>query len=490
MYVIWVSHISLDFTFMDVIIIKEESRVSTYRIRLNACAFFLLSGRMEEMKERKNSSIAGELIRFSMPLILSGILQQLYSWADAFIVGHAEGELQLGAVGATHSLSWFFINTILGFTLGLSILGAQEYGKGDHDKVRRILSNFLPILSAVYVLLAVSGIVFAEPILRVMDTPAEIFDYSLQYFKIVLIGIPFLTVYNLYAALLRAIGNTKISFYAVLISSVLNVALDILLVVILPYGVGGAAWATVISQIAMTAFIVIYGNNKYAQLNIKCEDISFDRGIFKEGLSFSIPPTIQNSVTSLGNLVLQNFMNGFGASTVLAITTAYRVDSITILPMINLGAAVSSMTARAKGAGDTRRIKSCTKTGVILVAGVSAVLAAGVFFFGANFVEIFGVTGEALETGGQFFRDLSYFYVIFGIAIVLRSALEGIGDITYSSTVGIVTLGVRIVSSYLLKPHFANRTIAFAEGISWIFLMIMMGIRVVYKRREVGITAK
>ena len=442
------------------------------------------------MTERKSGSIAGELIRFSMPLILSGILQQLYSWADAFIVGHAEGELQLGAVGATHSLSYFFINTILGFTLGLSILGAQEYGKGNHEKVRRILSTFLPILCGVYALLAVCGIVFAGPILRVMDTPAEIFDYSYQYFSIVLIGIPFLAVYNIYAALLRAVGNTKLSFYAVLISSALNVVLDILFVVVLPYGVGGAAWATVISQIAMTVFIVIYSNNKYAQLNIKREDITFDRGIFKEGMSFSIPPTIQNSVTSLGNLVLQNFMNGFGASTVLAITTAYRVDSITILPMINLGAAVSSMTARAKGAGDTGRIKSCTQTGVIMVAGVSAVLAAGVFLFGANFVEIFGVTGEALETGGQFFRDLSNFYVIFGIAIVLRSTLEGIGDITYSSTIGIVTLGVRIASSYLLRPHFGNRTIALAEGISWCFLLVMMGARVIYKKREVGLNTK
>jgi len=442
------------------------------------------------MKERTKGSIAGELIRFSLPLILSGILQQLYSWADAFIVGHAEGELQLGAVGATHSLSWFFINTIMGFTLGLSILGAQEYGRGNTGKVRRILAVFLPTLCGVYVLLSVCGIVFAEPILGVMNTPAEIFNYSLEYFRVVLMGIPFLAVYNLYAALLRAIGNTKISFYAVLLSSVLNVALDILLIVILPYGVGGAAVATVISQIAMTVFIVIYSNNKYVQLNIKREDMGFDRGVFKEGLSFSVPPTIQNSVTSLGNLVLQNFMNGFGATTVLAITTAYRVDSITILPIINLGAAVSSMTARAKGAGDTHRIRSCAKTGIIMVAAVSAVLAAGVYFFGIYFVEIFGVTGKALETGGQFFRDLSNFYVIFGIAGVLRSVLEGIGDITYCSTVGIATLGVRIVSSYLLRPFFANRTVALAEGISWCFLMVMMGIRVAYKRQEVGISAK
>lgn len=440
------------------------------------------------MKEGKSSSIAAELFRFSLPLILSGVLQQLYSWADAFIVGHAEGELQLGAVGATHSLTWFFVNTIMGFTLGLSILGAQEYGRGNIQKVRRILAGFLPVLCCVYAVLALCGIIFAEPILRAMNTPEEIFGYSLQYFKIVLIGIPFLAVYNLYAALLRAIGNTKLSFYAVLLSSVLNVALDILFVVILPYGVGGAAIATVISQIAMTVFMVTYSNNKYAQLNIKREDIGFDREIFKEGLSFSIPPTIQNSITSLGNLVLQNFMNGFGAITVLSITTAYRVDSIMILPIINLGAAVSSMTARAKGAGDTHRIKNCMKTGLIMVSGVAAVLAVCMFFFGVSFVEMFGVTGEALDVGRQFFRDLSNFYVMFGMAVVMRSVLEGIGDITYSSTIGIVTLGVRIAASYLMRAGFDNRTVALAEGVSWCFLLLMMGIRVLYRRRETGIS--
>ncbi len=450
----------------------------------------LLSGRVAVMKGKGSRSIAGELIRFSMPLILSGVLQQLYSWADAFIVGHAEGELQLGSIGATHSLSYFFINTILGFTLGLSIMAAQEYGRGNADKIRRILASFLPVLCGAYTLLSVGGIVFAGPILTLMNTPAEIFDYSLQYLKIVLIGIPFLAVYNLYAALLRAVGNTKLSFYAVLLSSGLNIALDILFVVILPYGVGGAAMATVISQAAMTVFIVIYSTRKYVQLSVNREDKGIERSIIKEGLSFSVPPTIQNSVTSFGNLVLQNFMNGFGASTVLAITTAYRVDSIMLLPVINMGAAVSSMVARAKGADDTSRIKNCLNTGVVIVFAIAAVLSVGMFFLGAEFVAVFGVTGEALEAGRRFFRDLSNFYVIFGIATVLRSSLEGIGDISFCSMAGIATLITRIVFSFLLRPFFAGRTVALAEGISWCFLLLMMGIRALYKRRELGIIKK
>ena len=158
---------------------------------------------------QKKQSTARELILFSMPLILSGILQQLYSWADAFIVGHAEGELPLAAVGATTSISMFLINTILGLTLGLSSLGAQHYGRRDPSAVTRILSCFLPLIVLLYAVLSAAAYACASPILRLMDTPADIFAWSLDYLKIIFIGIPFLACYNLFAALLRAVGNTK-----------------------------------------------------------------------------------------------------------------------------------------------------------------------------------------------------------------------------------------------------------------------------------------
>ena len=439
------------------------------------------------MTNSKNRSMAAELFRFSMPLVLSGILQQLYNWADAFIVGHAEGELQLGAVGATHSMSILFTNTIIGFTLGLSIMGAQEYGRGNTQKIKRILTTFGPLLCVVYTLIAIAGILFTGTFLKVMDTPGEMFGYAFDYLRIILVGIPFLAVYNLYAALLRAVGNTKLSFYAVLLSSVLNVLLDILFVVILPYGVAGAAIATVISQVAMAVYIVITSTVKYTYFSVKREEWQFDRAVLKEGMGFSIPPTIQHSITSFGNLLLQNFMNGFGANTVLAITTAYRVDSLMLLPVFNLGAAVSSMVARAKGAEDRPKIKNCLKTGCIMGAVSSGVLALGMFMFGAVFVGMFGITGEALEIGRVFFRDLSKFYVLFGIATVTRSSLEGIGDISYCSLMGVVTLATRIGTSYLLRPFFMERTVAIAEGISWIVILVLMGIRVMHKRREMGI---
>jgi len=436
------------------------------------------------MTKRETASTVRELIFFCLPLILSGILQQLYSWADAFIVGHAEGELQLAAIGATTSVSYFLINSILGFTLGLSILGGQHYGRKDTDTVQKILHTFLPLLAVGYVILALAAFVLTEPILRLMNTPQDILAYAVSYLRLVFMGIPFLAIYNLFAALLRAVGNTKAAFYSVLLSSCLNVVLDLLLVVAFKWGVAGAAAATVLSQFAMTVFIVIYSSRKYSFLHFRIGRQKFDRTVFVRGLKFSIPPAVQNSVTSLGNLVLQNFMNGFGSVTVLAITTAYRVDSMMLLPIINLGAAISSMAARAKGADDRTKIKSTFCYGLALMVAVCGVLSVVMFLFGAEFVAIFGVGGQALQIGRQFFRDLSVFYVLFGIGIVLRSVLEGTGDVTCCSLIGIGMLASRVLFSYLLKPFLAGRTIAIAEGMAWTLMLAVLIIRTWQKHRQ------
>lgn len=429
-------------------------------------------------------STAREMIAFSLPLILSGVLQQLYSWADAFIVGHAEGELPLAAVGATGAITSFLINTIIGLTLGLSILAAQRYGGGDRPAVGRILRCFLPLLVCAYAVLSALAACFAAPILRVMGTPEDIFHWSHSYLRIIFAGVPFLACYNLFAAMLRAVGDTKAAFYAVLLSSVLNVALDVLFIVGFGWGVGGAAAATVISQAAMTVFMALYAGRRYPWMLEKADGPWFDRGVFAQGMRFSVPPAIQNSVTSVGNLVLQNFMNSFGSVTVLAITTAYRVDSMMLLPIINLGAAISSMTARAKGAGDEGKIRRCFSTGLCMMVTVAAALSVVMFLLGATFVGIFGVTGEALSIGAQFFRDLSIFYTLFGAGIVLRSVLEGVGDITCASIIGMGMLGARIAFSYLMRPYFGGRAIAFAEGAAWTLMLLVLIWRMAWMRRK------
>ena len=435
----------------------------------------------------KQQSAARTLLTFSLPLILSGVLQQLYSWVDAFIVGHIEGETALAAIGSTGAVTELFAFSITGFTLGLSILAAQKFGERDTRSVTRILSGFFVPLLAVYTALSLLGTVCTEPILALLRTPANMFPYALRYLRLIFLGFPFLTLYNLYAAMLRAIGNSRAPFYGILLSSALNVALDVLLVAVLPFGVGGAALATVISQIAMAVFIALYATAKYPMLRLSLRAPREDGALLRAGCALGFPPAIQTSITALGNAVLQNFMNGFGSPTVAAVTTAYRIDSIMLLPVINLGAAISTMVAQSKGAGETPKIKKFLFSGIGMMAVVSVVLSVLMYFFGGDLIALFGVEAEASAIGTRFFRSISGFYILFATANAFRGAIEGIGRVLYSSLVWIAALAGRIALSYLLAAPLGNMAIAFAEGLSWVAILLLYVPGLIRRRSDLGL---
>ncbi len=431
----------------------------------------------------KNENIAWTLVKFCTPLILSGILQQLYNWADAFIVGNVNGETALAAIGAVSSINNFYIMAITGFTTGLSILIAQKFGSGEREQISRILSTFLVILGVIFTVVAVVVFNVSGRLLTVMDTPADIFENSKTYLQIITVGVPFLTVYNLYAAAIRAIGDSRAPFYAVLVSSAVNVVLDILFVAGFGWGVKGAAVATVIAQAAMTAFMIIYGVCRHPVIRFKTGKI-FSRDCLARGFSFGTPPMVQSCINSFGNMILQAFMNGFGTATVAAITTAYRVDCIALLPVINLGSGISTLVAQSYGAGDKKRAWNIFKSGVGLMIIVSSVLTLLVVTFGGKMVEIFGAGPEVVAIGTDFFRSLAKFYVIYGLAMACRGYIEGLGEVLYSSIIGVTALAVRIINSYALKPVFDNMVIAYAEGISWTLLLALFAARIAVKEKN------
>ena len=283
---------------------------------------------------------------------------------------------------------------------------------------------------------------------------------------------PFLAVYNLYSALLRAMGDSRAPFYAVVVSSLANVALDLWFVAGLGWQVAGAAAATVLSQGAMALFLLVYANRRYPLLRLSLKEPLFRREDFAQGLRFGLPPALQFSVTAGGNIALQNFMNGFGSHTVAAITTAYRVDTIMLLPIINLGSAISTMVAQSKGAGEPQRARHFWRTGAVMNLVVSLLLMAVMLLFGGKLVALFGVEAEAAAIGRRFFQRISLFYVFFGLACSMRGTIEGTGRVVYSSAVSIAALLLRIALSYLLAGAFLNMAIAYAEGLHWIFMVL------------------
>lgn len=223
---------------------------------------------------KSSLQILKKLLAFSVPLILSGLLQQLFSWVDALIVGNVIGEHALAAVGATSSVSGLFITVFAGFTSGLSILFAQQYGQQPRENAR-LLALFAYLLAAVFTLAAIGGTVFIRPILLLMDTPDALYEDARSYLSIIFLGIPFLAVYNTFSAALRGMGNSRVPFLAVLICSVLNGVLDYWFIVFLGMGIAGAAAATTLSRAAMTLFIIGYTLLRHPELRLLPGDSIF-----------------------------------------------------------------------------------------------------------------------------------------------------------------------------------------------------------------------
>ena len=428
------------------------------------------------MRQSKQGSVLGtgrELFLFSVPLILSGILQQLYNWADAFIVGHSVGEEALAAVGATSTITNLFILLITGFTLGLSIYAAYKKGENEQEEVRRILSSFLLILGVTFLVLSMVGIALADFILTAMNTAKDMFLPASDYLRVILLGIPVLAVYNLYSALLRALNDSKAPFYSVLISSVLNVVLDIIFVSILSFGVTGAAAATVLSQIAMTVFIVFYSIKKYPVLRFTRKEKLLHWKTVKNGAKMGCPPAIQSSINAFGSIALQGFMNGFGTHTVAAVTTAYRIDNILLLPITNLSSGISTKVANSMGRGSKKEATNYLYTGLFMMVVFSVLLMVLMPICGGSMVALFGVGPEATEIGKHYFINVAKFYLFFGLTSALRGYIEGIGRVFVSSMIGILALAARITLSYGLAPSLGNMSIAYSEGLQFILMFTL-----------------
>ena len=234
----------------------------------------------------------------------------------------------------------------------------------------------------------------------------------------------------------------------------------------------------------MTVFIVFYAIKKYPLLRFRLSSVRMDWPVIKKGIGFSLPPAIQSGTSSVGNLILQRFMNGFGEKTVAAITTAYRVDTVIILPIVNFGSGIATVVAQNIGAGNRERAKKVLITGTVMISAISLCLTGIVLWAGEGLIAMFGLTPESVETGRMFFEKIATCYIVYGLAMAVRGFLEGTGDMLFSGIAGITALGVRIAASYLFAERFGNMVIAYAEAFSWIVLLLVYLFRYFMKGRR------
>ena len=333
--------------------------------------------------------ITTTLLQFTLPMLAGSLLQQCYNIADTLIVGQCIGANALAAVGSAYTLMVFLISILLGLSMGSGTVFSLQYGAGDLSALRRSIYVSLLLIGTVTILLNVAVFLWLDPILRWLQVPYDIYPLMRNYLWIIFWGIVFTFLYNFYAALLRAVGDSVTPLWFLAVSVVLNIGLDLFLILVLDQGIEGAAVATVIAQGTAASGILLYTYKIRPELRLHREDMRFDRSSLREITSFSTLTCVQQSVMNFGILMVQGLVNSFGTVVMAAFAAAVKIDSFAYMPVQEFGNAFSTFIAQNFGARKGDRIRRGVRSAFLITIVFSLIISLLVFFFAKPLMLIF-----------------------------------------------------------------------------------------------------
>ena len=427
--------------------------------------------------------ITGTLLRFTLPMMAGALLQQCYNIADTLIVGQFVGPEALAAVGSAYTLMVFLCSILLGLSLGSSTVFSQQYGRGSLSALRHSTWVSFVLILAITVVLNVAAFLALDPILRFLQVPAEVYPLMHDYLWIIFWGILFTFIYNFYAALLRAVGDSVTPLWFLSLSVVLNIGLDLFFILTLDWGIEGAAAATVIAQGAAALGIVIYTYRKRPELKIRRDEIYLDRATLKEITEFSTLTCVQQSVMNLGILMVQGLVNSFGTVVMAAFAAAVKIDAFAYMPVQEFGNAFSTFVAQNFGARKRQRIRRGIRQALLITCLFSLAVSLLIFFFAEPLMLIFVKPDEVeiLRIGAQYLRIEGAFYALIGILFLLYGYYRSVRMPGMSVVLTVLSLGTRVALSYALAslPAVGVTGIWWSIPIGW-FIADLVGI-VYYK---------
>lgn len=422
-------------------------------------------------------NITRALIKFSIPMILGNLLQQLYNVADTFIVGHYIGTDALAAVGSSFTIMTFLTSIILGLCMGSGILFSMFYGAKQLDKMKTSFFVSFVGIGIFSIGLEIVCLLAIDLILNFMNIPRDIFTDTHQYLFIIFLGLVFTFIYNYFSSLLRALGNSKIPLIFLALASIINIGLDIYLVAEVAMGVAGAAVATLIAQAFSAIGIMLYVFLSQKELLPQRKHWHFEREIFEKIKAYSLLTCILQSVMNFGILMIQGLVNSFGLVTMSAFAAAVKIDSFAYMPVQDFGNAFSTYIAQNKGAGLEERIHKGFKVAVVMASIFCIFISALVFIFADKLMLIFieSSKSEIIYQGAQYLRIEGACYLGIGCLFLLYGYYRGVGKPGISVVLTVISLGTRVVLAYLLAPLFGTLAIWWAIPIGW-FLADLIGI--------------
>ena len=437
--------------------------------------------------------ITSTLLRFTLPMMLGSLMQQCYNIADTLIVGRCIGPEALAAVGSAYALMVFLTSVLLGLAMGSGTVFSLQFGAGNFRGLRRSIYVSLVLIGCVTAVLTAAAFLLIDPILRLLQVPSEIYSMLRIYLLIIFGGIPLTFLYNFYAALLRAVGDSVTPLWFLGISVVLNIGLDLLFILVFDMGVGGAALATVMAQGVSAIGLMLYVLGRRPELRLRKEDMHFDRVSVKEIVSFSSLTCVQQSVMNFGILMVQGLVNSFGTAVMAAFAAAVKIDSFAYMPVQEFGNAFSTFVAQNFGAGKQARIRRGVRSAFVTSVLFSLAVSVAVFLLARPLMLIF-VKAEEMEIiriGVQYLRIEGAFYFGIGILFLLYGYYRAIRRPGMSVVLTVLSLGTRVVLAYALAaiPSVGVTGIWWSIPIGWA-LADAVGIIYYFRLRQRGCGAE
>jgi len=430
------------------------------------------------MKDFTQGSITKQIIPFVIPMMIGSFFQQLYSLADAVIVGRYIGGGSLAAVGISMAVSFLLTSLIIGLTSGASILVSQLYGGKDIERMKRVISTSIIFLTIFSIILTVVGITLAPIILRGLGAPLDIIDDARIYMQITMGGIIFTAFYNMYTAYLRALGESKRPLYILIFASLLNIGLNYLFVPILNFGIVGAAFGTVISQGVAAILCYIYVRCKVPLLRV--QKMVFEKALLIATLKYGIPAASQLSMVAVAALIITRLINSFGVAAIASITAVQRIDQLAIIPIYTLSTALSVFVGQNMGADKESRCLKGLKVVMLQALGLSIGISGMLLIFGRRLIALFIYQYdvnfyEILDIGFNYMRIMILFYFLFAIFFTLNGFFKGVGDAMIAMILVAVSLAIRTVAAYGLVylGGMGPEALAWSIPLGWVVVCIL-----------------
>ena len=416
------------------------------------------------------------ILKFSIPLILGNLFQQLYNMVDTIIVGRALGLNSLTAVAATTSLNFLIVGFVLGVCSGLAIPVAQRFGAGDYKKMRNYVANAAYLAIALAMVLTVITTGCCHIILRWMKTPENILAESYAYFWVICLGIPFTFLYNTVSGIIRALGDSRTPFYFLVISTILNIILDLVFIITLHWGVAGAAWATIIAQALSGVMCLIYMKKKYSILKSSPEERKLNFRAMATLLMNGVPMGLQYSITAIGTIMLQSSVNVLDAVYVSAYAAAMKVKQLAMAPFDGIANACSTFCSQNLGAGKLDRIWKGVKNGVGIGLVYAVAIAFVLFFIGSEIAWMFVDRSETevLAAVQLMLSCAAFFYPVLSILNCVRMTLQGMGFGAIAIFAGWLELAARAMMALLVIPKFGYIAVCFTDQAAWVVAAVFV----------------